>query len=171
MEFFEVIENRRSVRSYRKDPVEKEKIRLILKAASMAPSAGNLQAFEVVLISDEKKKAQVARFALNQWFIAEAPAILLFFANPERNVWKYGRRGLELYSLQDATIACAYAQLAATAMGLGTCWVGAFDENGLKQFLGVPGSWKPVSILTIGYPAEEPIRVPKRSVEDFLHVR
>ncbi|MEZ0360390.1 MAG: nitroreductase family protein [Hydrogenobacter sp.] len=171
MEFFEVIERRHSVRSYRKDPVEEEKIHLILKATGKAPSAGDLQAFEVVLIRDERKKAQIARFALNQWFIAEAPAVFVFFANPDRNAWKYGRRGIELYSLQDATIACVYAQLAATALGLGTCWVGAFDEKGLKQLLDVPASWKPVSILTLGYPAEEPLPAPKRSVEDFLHIR
>ncbi|MFN3813569.1 MAG: nitroreductase family protein [Aquificaceae bacterium] len=169
MEFFEVLKRRSSVRAYQRKPIEEEKLKLILSSASMAPSAGNLQAFEIILVSDEKRKELLARFALNQWFIAEAPLVLIFFANPERNVWKYGRRGEDLYCLQDATIACAYAQLAAAAIGIGSCWVGAFDDRKLKQYLNVPGIWKPVAILTLGYPAEEAISPPKRSIDEFTH--
>ncbi len=169
MEFFEVLEKRHSVRAYQRKPIEEEKLKLILSAAGMAPSAGNLQAFEVILVFDEKKKELLSKFALNQWFIAEAPVVLVFFANPERNVWRYGKRGADLYCLQDATIACAYAQLAATALGIGSCWVGAFDDKELKQYLNVPGAWKPVAILTLGYPAEEAVSPPKRSIDDFAH--
>ncbi|MCS6957642.1 MAG: nitroreductase family protein [Aquificaceae bacterium] len=170
MEFFEVLKKRRSVRSYHNRPVEREKLIKIMEAVRSAPSAGNLQAYEVVLVLDEVKRTEVARWALNQWFIAEAPAVFVFFANPQRSASKYGKRGAELYCLQDATIACAYAQLSAVALGLGTCWVGAFEEAGLKACLSVPASWKPVSILTVGYPAEEPFPTPRRELEDIFTV-
>lgn len=170
MEFFEVLERRRSVRSYMEKPVEREKLLRIMEAVNSAPSAGNLQAYEVFLVLDKMKRIEIARWALNQWFIAEAPAVFVFFANPSRSAVKYGKRGAELYCIQDATIACAYAQLSAVALGLGTCWVGAFEENGLKACLSAPKDWKPVAILTVGYPAEEPFPTPRRSLEDLFTV-
>ncbi|MEJ5338372.1 MAG: nitroreductase family protein [Aquificaceae bacterium] len=170
MEFFEVLKKRHSIRSYQKRPVEEEKLRKIMEAVRSAPSAGNLQAYEVVLVLDEDKRMEVARWALSQWFIAEAPAVFVFFANPSRSALKYGKRGAELYSVQDATIACAYAQLSAVALGLGTCWVGAFEEAGLKSCLFAPREWKPVAILTVGYPAEEPAPTPRRSLEDMFTI-
>ncbi|MCS7171641.1 MAG: nitroreductase family protein [Aquificaceae bacterium] len=170
MEFFEVLKKRHSVRSYQRKPVEEEKLIKIMEAVRSAPSAGNLQAYQVVLVLNENKKIEVARWALNQWFIAEAPAVFVFFANPPRSATKYGKRGAELYSLQDATIACAYAQLSAVDLGLGACWVGAFEEEGLKVCLSVPKEWKPVAILAVGYPAEEPIPTPRRNMEDILTI-
>ncbi|MCS7196947.1 MAG: nitroreductase family protein [Aquificaceae bacterium] len=168
MEFFEVLSRRHSIRSYQRKPIEKEKLLRIMEAIRSAPSAGNLQSYEVVIVLDQKKRIEIARLALNQWFIAEAPAVFVFFANPPRSALKYGRRGAELYSLQDATIACAYAQLSAVALGLGTCWVGAFEEEGLKSCLSAPEEWKPVALLTLGYPAEEPLPTPRRSLEEIF---
>jgi nitroreductase len=170
MEFFEVIKHRHSVRSYQNKPVEEEKLIKIMEAVRSAPSAGNLQAYEVVVVLDPQKRMEVARWALNQWFIAEAPVVFVFFANPARSAIKYGKRGAELYCLQDATIACAYAQLSATALGLGTCWVGAFEEAGLKACLSAGRDWKPVAILTVGYPAEKPIPTPRRELEDIFRI-
>ncbi len=141
-----------------------------MEAIRSAPSAGNLQAYEVMVILDEAKKAEVARWALSQWFIAQAPVVFVFFANPSRSAIKYGKRGAELYCVQDATIACAYAQLAAVALGLGTCWIGAFEEAGLKSSLSAPKELKPVAILTVGYPAEEPLPTPRRSLGDIFRI-
>ncbi|MFN3598462.1 MAG: nitroreductase family protein [Aquificaceae bacterium] len=168
MDFFEVLKKRRSVRSYQKKPVEKEKLIKIMEAVRSAPSAGNLQAYEVFVVLDEGKKQEIARWALNQWFIAEAPVVFVFFAHPKRSAIKYGKRGAEFYCIQDATIACAYAQLSAVALGLGTCWVGAFEEMGLKASLSAPADLKPVAILTVGYPAEVPIPTPRRSLEEIF---
>lgn len=170
MEFFEVLKNRHSVRSYQKRPIEKEKLVKIMEAIRSAPSAGNLQAYEVFVVLDEDKKMEIAKWALNQWFIAEAGAVFVFFANPKRSAIKYGKRGAELYCIQDATIACAYAQLSAVALGLGTCWVGAFEDYGLKACLSAPMNLKPVAILTVGYPAEKPIPTPRRSLEDIFTI-
>lgn len=170
MEFFEVLKNRHSIRSYQKRPIEKEKLLKIMESIRSAPSAGNLQAYEVYVVLDERKKMEIAKWALNQWFIAEAAAVLVFFANPKRSAIKYGKRGAELYCIQDATIACTYAQLSAVALGLGTCWVGAFEDNGIKASLSVPMDLKPVAILTIGYPAEEPIPTPRRNLEEIFTI-
>src|SRR5664280_2304217 len=138
LDFFEVVDHRYSVRSFRNTPVEDATLQVILEAVNNAPSAGNLQAFEVVVIRDPNRKRQMVKASLDQSFISQAPLALVFLANPDRNRAKYGSRGAELYSVQDTTIACTYAQLAATASGLGTCWVGAFDEDKVRQIVGAP---------------------------------
>ncbi|RMH79790.1 MAG: nitroreductase [Acidobacteria bacterium] len=168
MEFFEVLKARHSIRSYLRKPVEEEKLLKIMEATKSAPSAGNLQAYEVMVVLDQRKRIEIARLALNQWFLAEAPVVFVFFANPERSAWKYGKRGAELYCLQDATIACAYAQLSAVALGLGTCWVGAFDEEGIRVCLNVPEGWRPIALLSVGYPAENPLPTPRRELKDIF---
>jgi len=169
MDFFEVIEKRRSIRVFQEIPVEEEKIRTILKAANDAPSAGDLQAYEIFLVRSEQKLRDLAFAALSQFFIAEATVALVFCAHPRRSSIKYGYRGLELYCIQDATIACAYAQLAVTALGLGCVWVGAFDDEQVLGIIGSQDNLKPVSILPIGYPAESPPSTPRRGVNRIAH--
>lgn len=169
MEFFEVIERRRSVRRFKPDPVEDEKLEAILKAVQLAPSAGNLQAYEVVIVRDPGRKAELAKAAWGQSFIAEAPVVLAFIANPERNSFRYGVRGERLYSVQDATIACAHAHLAATALGLGSVWIGAFDDAAVSRVLNVKPPLRPVALLPIGYPAESPPPRPRRPIRDIVH--
>ena len=100
-----------------------------------------------------------------------APVVLAFCAHPRRSAAKYGRRGEELYCVQDATIACAYAQLAATALGLGSVWVGAFDTDAVAQAIGARRDWRPVALLPIGYPAESPEATPRRSLNELVHER
>jgi nitroreductase len=168
MEFLEVIRSRRSVRAYQAKPVEEDKLRRILACATAAPSAGNLQAYGIVVVTDGPTRRALARAALDQAFIAQAPVVLVFFQDPGRSALKYGRRGAELYSLQDATIACAYAQLAATALGLGSCWVGAFDEAEVCRLLKAPVGWRPVALLPIGYPAEVPLPVGRRPLAEVV---
>lgn len=169
MEFFETLRRRVSTRAYRSTGVEEEALWKILEAANSAPSAGNLQAYEVVVVRDPERRRELARAALEQWFIAQAPVVLVFLANPQRSHWRYGRRGVELYCLQDATIACAYAQLAATALGLGSCWVGAFDEEAVRHILAAPSHLRPIAILPIGVPGETPEPRVRRSLHDLVH--
>lgn len=142
MDFFELIHARRSVRAYTSQPVEEEKITRLLEAANHAPSAGNLQAYVIVVVRDPGTKAALARAALNQDSLTSAPIVLAFFAHQQASAAKYKHRGVELYSVQDATVACAYAQLAATALGLGTVWVGAFDDTSVKQVLKAQPDWR-----------------------------
>ena len=167
MEFAEVLTKRRSVRSYKSQPVEEDKLRRIFEAANIAPSAGNLQAYKVHVVRDQAKRNVLAQAAYGQGFIAEAPVSLVFCADPERSAQKYGKRGSELYCLQDATIAGTFAMLAAVDLGLATVWVGDFDEKKVQEVLGVK-SIRPVAIFSLGYASEEPKPSPRRAIEEIF---
>ncbi len=99
----------------------------------------------------------------------QAPLVLVFCAHPARSAKKYGQRGATLYGVQDATIACAYAQLAATALGLASVWVGAFDDEAVRAAIGAGQDLLPVAILPIGYAGEEPEMSTRRSLDDLVH--
>jgi nitroreductase len=168
VDLFEVIERRRSVRAFIPKAVEAEKVTQVLAAANAAPSAGNLQAYEIFQFTLADDREALARAALNQFFIARAPVVLVFCANPARSAAHYRERGARLYAVQDATIACAFAMLAAAALGLGTVWVGAFDDAMVQRVLG-RHNLMPVAILPIGYPAETPEPTSRRSLDDLVH--
>ncbi|MCX6818849.1 MAG: nitroreductase family protein [Candidatus Aenigmarchaeota archaeon] len=167
MDFFTAVSSRRSVRAFRAEAVEQAKLQKILESANSAPSAGNLQAYEIVLIKDKKQKEALAEASNNQKFIAEAPIILVFCANPMRSS-RYNSRGTNLYCIQDATIAASYAQLAATALGLSSVWVGAFDESTVSKIINARAVL-PIAIIPIGYPNEEPEKTPRRKISDIVH--
>lgn len=169
MEFFDVLEARHSIRAYEVRPVEPEKLQRILEAISRAPSAGNLQAYEVYLVCDEHRKRALAAAAGEQEFLAQASVDLVFVANAALSAVKYGGRGVQLYCVQDATIACTFAMLAAAALGLSTVWVGAFDEEDVRAVLGAPEGHRPVAILPIGYPDETPRIRARRSLSEIIH--
>ncbi len=170
MEFFDVVNNRKSVRAYAAQAVEDEKVNAILNAANQAPSAGNLQAYEIYLIRSPKVLRALGSAALGQLFVASAPVALVFCAHPARAARPYGERGKQLYAVQDATIACTYAMLAATALGLASVWIGAFDENKVRSAIGGPDDQIPVAILPIGYHAERPASTSRRRLEDLVHI-
>ncbi|MCX8175175.1 MAG: nitroreductase family protein [Candidatus Micrarchaeota archaeon] len=167
MDFFEVLEERRSVRSYLPKKVEKRKLEKIISAVILAPSAGNLQAYRMVIVEDEDVKRELASASFEQEFLAEAPLVAAFVADGKRSAMKYGQRGAKLYSLQDATIAAAYFQLAAAALGLGTVWVGAFEDSRVARILGLGMGEFPVALIPLGYPAEKPERHARRSRESI----
>jgi nitroreductase len=167
MDFFKLIDARHSVRAYRDQPVDPKAMRRIVAAADFAPSAGDLQAYRIVLVESQSTKAVLAEAAHGQDFILSAPVVLVFFADPSRNRAKYGQRGAELFCIQDATIAAAYAQLAAVELGLACCWVGAFREQPVADALGAPQGMRPVAIIPIGHPAEAPQRPPRRAIENL----
>jgi nitroreductase len=169
MDLFEVIRNRRSIRVFDQRPVEEEKIRAILEAANAAPSAGNLQAYEIYLVQDPAALGRLAGTLGRMDFFSVVPAVLAFCANPERSAVRYAERGRTLYAVQDATIACTHAMLAATALGLGTVWVGAFREREVSEALGLPGSVTPVALLPIGYPAETVEPRTRRPLQEIVH--
>jgi len=169
MEFFAAVEARRSVRAFDKRPLEEEKLQELLRAANAAPSAGNMQAYEIFVARSQSVKAQLARAAYGQRFIADAPVTLVFLANPDRSAVRYGRRGAELYCVQDTTIACAFVHLGAAALGLGSTWVGAFNEEQAHKALGSPPGLRPLAILPIGYPAEVPVPTPRRPLDEVVH--
>jgi nitroreductase len=169
MDFFKVIERRQSVRGYSDLAVEPEKLQQILQAANRAPSAGNLQAYEIVVVRDADRRRALMKASGDQWFVGQAPIALVFCAHPARSAPRYRERGERLYAVQDATIACTYAMLAATALGLATVWVGAFGEPGVRAALNLPKEWLPIAILPVGYPSEPPRPSTRRSLKDLVH--
>jgi len=168
MEFFEVLQARHSVRAFTAKPVEPEKLQKILEAANRAPSAGNLQAYGIYVVSRRAMLDAFVHAAFEQKFVAQTPLALVFCAHPERSAKSYGDRGATLYSIQDATIACAYAQLAATALGLASVWVGAFDEDAVRKAMGISKELLPVAILPIGYAGESPQITSRRPLEEMV---
>jgi nitroreductase len=168
MSFRQLIAARRSVRSFAEQAVENDKLQAVLDAARAAPSAGNLQAYEVYTVKSPRVRAALAR-AADQPYVAQAGVVLVFLANPGRSARKYGARGRDLYALQDATIAAAYAQLAAVEAGLATVWVGALDDRAVSDALGAPADWRPMAILPIGYAAEIPEPTSRRELADLVH--
>lgn len=166
--FFEVVESRRSIRAFLNKDLGDESLLKILQAANSAPSAGDLQAYEIVVVKDGKRKEKLASAAFGQDFIARAPVVLVFVADPRRSSRRYGRRGSELYCIQDATIGACYAQLAAHALGLGSVWVGAFDDDAVLDVIGATPDLVPVAMIAIGYPAESPDRRPRRALHDLV---
>ena len=168
MDLFETIRERQSVRAYQDKEIEAAKLEAILSAANQAPSAGNLQGYAIVLVRDKQTMRALVRAALDQAFIAQAPAVLVFCADRKRSGAKYGVAGENLYCVQDATIATAYAQLAATALGLATCWIGAFDEKRVAELLGLRAELRPVAVLPLGWPAETPPRTSRRSLKELV---
>jgi nitroreductase len=149
--------------------VEQDKLQEILKTANAAPSAGNLQAYEVYLVKEAPHLTALAQAAGNQGWVAAAPLALVFCAHPARSTPRYGERGKRLYALQDATIACTFAMLAATALGLGAVWVGAFDEDAVARVIHAPEHQIPVAILPLGYAAETPESTLRRRLRTLIH--
>lgn len=167
MEVFEAIKKRRSIRRFDpKKEVTEEQVEKLLEAARWAPSAGNLQSWFFVVVRDQGVKEELVEAALGQDFIAEAPIVIVSCADLKRSSSRYGNRGSTLYAIQDATIATQNLWLAATEMGLGGAWIGAFDEDKVSQILDLPSRLRPIVILPIGYPAESPLPPPRRSIEE-----
>ncbi|OBS09032.1 nitroreductase family protein [Acidihalobacter prosperus] len=167
-DFFTTLRRRHSVRHYQPDmPVEAGKLHAILESALSAPSAGDLQAYQIGVIEDVDRRAALARIA-GQDFIAEAPVCLVFCTDAERSALAFGERGRALYALQDATIAAAYAQLAAVAAELGSAWVGYFDGAEIARLLELPPTLNPVALLTLGYPAELPEPTTRRHLDEVV---
>jgi nitroreductase len=157
MDFWEVLEARHSVRAFDKErDVPSEAVTTLIRAAVRAPSAGNCQPWHFYVVRDEATKRALAQAALNQWFLSEAPVVIVVCADPERSAARYGDRGRYLYSLQDTAAATQSLLLAAVASGLGACWVGAFDEEAASRALDLPPHLRPVAIVPIGYPAGRP---------------
>jgi nitroreductase len=169
MDFFKIVEERRSMRKYADTPVEEEKLQLILETANRAPSAGNLQGYEIYVVRKLDQRQALVKAASDQEFLAEAPVVLIFCANPARSAVRYQERGSTLYSIQDATIACTYSQLAAKALGLDSVWVGAFDEAEVSKILHIPPELRPIIMLPIGYAGKVPSLRPRRELKDLIH--
>ncbi len=149
--------------------MEHAQLEKILTAANTAPSAGNLQAYEIIVVRRAATRSALAAAAHGQAFLAQAPVVLVFFADPARSAAHYAARGERLFCIQDATIAACHAQLAATDLGFSTCWVGAFDDKRVAKALAAPPQLRPVCLLAIGHAAEQPSYTSRRQLSDLVH--
>jgi nitroreductase len=156
MNTLDAINTRRSIRKYLDRPVEYEKLVNILDAAIKAPSAGNLQDWRFVLVTDRGLIKQVAGYSIEQYWIQTAPVLVIVCAVPEKHEMYYGLRGKRLYNIQDCAAAIENLLLAATDAGLGSCWIGAFEEEKLKSLFGIPADVRPQAIISLGYSDEVP---------------
>jgi nitroreductase len=159
---------RTSVRRYQNREIAPELIDQIIGLAASAPSAGNVESWDVVVVSDPSVREALADSALNQEHVALAPVALVVCANYVRSMARYSERGI-LYALEDATIAATYLMLGAHAAGLSTCWTGGFDDDMVREILGLPAHIRPVTILTVGYGAEAAISPNRRDFHEHIH--
>jgi nitroreductase len=156
VDVYEAIRTRKSVRSYQNRPVEPEKLRRVMEAARLAPSARNDQEWRFVVVTDRAKRERLAGEASGQGFIAEAPVVIAACAETDHRTMPCGQKAYPI----DVAIAIDHLTLAAVAEGLGTCWIGAFDPEVVRRILGIPPSVAVVELLPLGYP-REPRPVPK----------
>ena len=167
-DFFRVISVRRSTRNFDTSKlVEQWKVDKILAAADTAPSAGNFQGFEVFYIKNKEIKKRLIEAANNQPYV-NAPVVLIFCKDPSRVKINFPPEILAKFSLQDATLAAGYSQLAASALGLSSIWIGMIDEEKVKQIIGT--DLTPSSILCIGYPQQKRLPKSRRKLKDLVHV-
>lgn len=163
---FNVMLNRRSQRKFENRPVEDWKLEMIFAAADTAPTAGGFQGFEIFNVKDEDIKLKLVEAANKQPYV-NSPAVLVFCMNPGRVKLNFSQSIIQKFSLQDATLAAAYAQLAAHALGLRSIWIGMIDEEKVKQALCT--DFVPSSILCLGYPLKLLHPKPKRNLKDLIH--
>ncbi len=165
MDVMEAIKERCSVRSYQNRPVETEKVDKILEAARLAPSASNRQEWRFVVVQDRDARQRLMKAAKNQPFVGEAPVVIACCAKTDNHIMTCGQMCYPI----DMAIAVEHMALEATEEGLGTCWVGAFHEDQVKEILGIPQDIRVVELLVLGYPAKPPsTRKDRLSIEEIV---
>jgi nitroreductase len=162
---------RRSCRAFRSDPIPEEDLGRLLEAMRMAPSAGNCQPWRFLVMHSEDDRQALAVAAFGQDFIAEAPIAIVVCGEATRSAARYGSRGRDLYVIQDTAAAVENLLIAATALGYGSCWIGAFDEAEAARALKLPENLRPVAIIPIGKAAKKPGRPTRRPMNEIVEMR
>ena len=169
MDLSGAIKGRRSIRNFKPDEVSEKDVDRVIEAAVSAPSAGNIQPWELVVARKPEIRRKLVEAAYGQSFIEEAPVVIVVCANEDRSSQRYGIRGKNLYCLQDTAAATQNMLLTAYSLGLGTCWVGAFKEDEVREALKIPMGIRPVAIVPVGYPSKSASARQKRPVEHVVH--
>lgn len=170
MELLDAIRTLKSVRRYLDVPIEMGKLAVVLEAGRLSISTGNLQNWRFIIVREADKRKALAEACLQQYWMERAPVHLVIVSDTKRITDFYGVRGERLYGVQNCAIALGNMMLAANSIGLGCCWVGAFDENVVSRVLGIPESSRPQAILTIGYPDEIPKEQIRYRIENIAYV-
>jgi nitroreductase len=164
MEFSELIEKRYSVRAYKPDPVEDGKLQTVLEAARLAPTAANRQAFQFIVVHTEGREAELARIYKADWFV-QPPLVICACGIPAEN---WVRKDGKNYNDVDVAIAMDHLTLAAADVGLGTCWIGAFDPDATREVLGLPDGVIPIAFTPLGYPADQPKPKKRKALSELV---
>jgi nitroreductase len=159
MDLFETVEKRRSIRKFRPNPIPDKDLKKILEAGRLAPSGGNRQPWSFIVVRKPETKKKLAAVANLQQFIADADTVLIALGDPavSKSLYK-----------QDPMIAIEHMVLASTALGYGTCWIGAFNENDVKEIAKVPENMTVIALLPIGIPDENPPPKPRRAFKEVF---
>lgn len=167
MEILDAVRGRRSIRRYRRTPIPENLLETLEESLREAPSAGNLQARRFYFVFREEIRKRLSVAAFGQEFIEEAPLSVVCCADLKL-AGPYGDRGRSLYCLQDVAASIQNLMLVAYSLGLGTVWVGAFDERETSRILSLPAHLRPVAIIPVGFPAEKPVRPRKVPREESI---
>ena len=164
MEFLELIEKRYSVRTYKPDDVEDEKLNTVLEAARLAPTAVNYQPFQIIVIHTKGRENELNSIYPAKWFVQ--PPLVLCVCAVHDEAWK--RKDGKNFMDIDATIVMDHIILASTSIGLGTCWIGAFDAGSAKKVLNLPEGVEPVLFTPLGYPSDEPLTKRRKNLSELV---
>jgi len=164
MDVLKAIRSRRSIRKYDNREVEEEKLVRVLESGRLSPSASNRQERRFVVIRDASTRKALCEAAGNQKFVAEAPVVIAACSIETEYIMFCGQRAYPI----DTAIAVDHMTLQAAEEGLGTCWIGAFDERKVKNILNIPDGVRVVALLTLGYPSTIPLPTPRKSLDDLV---
>ena len=164
MEFSELIKTRYSVRAYKPDPVEDEVLNQVLEAARLAPTAANRQPFQLIVIPTAGREAELKRIYPRDWF-AQAPLVICACGIPAQG---WTRRDGKNYTDVDVAIVMDHLILAAASLGLGTCWIAAFDPTAAREVLGLPDGVEPIVFTPLGYPADRPGPKKRKALSELV---
>jgi nitroreductase len=170
MHVFEAVMNRLAVRKYEKKDVEDKILGVMLHLATYANTPGNSQEWIFIVTRDEELKTKLAKAALNQEWVKDAPVDIILCADLQKTALKFGERGERLYAVESVASAAMVMMLAATELGVGTSWVAAIDEEKVKGLLNLPANVRPIGIMTVGYPAEEPEKLKRIDFDNLTYV-
>lgn len=166
MSILDIIKERRSVRKFKADPIPEESLQRVLDAARFSPSGKNLQPWKFILVKDESLKKRLVEASVGQTFIAQAPVVIVACAFPDRC---YSRMGNYMKSWPvDVAIAFEHLMLQAQEEGLGTCWIGAFEEREVKSVLHVPEGVRVLALTPLGYPDEKPAPRGRKDLQEII---
>jgi len=164
MDVFTAISQRSSVRAYKATDVEENKLKKILEAGRLSPSASNRQEWKFIVVRDKETKKKLAKAAFGQTFIGEAPVVIVACGTESKTIMACGQPAYTV----DVSIACAFMILQAYELGLGTCWIGAFKEDEVKKILKIPEEVRVVAMTPLGYPDQPPSQKSRKDLDQIV---
>lgn len=164
MDVFTAISQRSSVRAYKATDVEEDKLKKILEAGRLSPSASNRQEWKFIVVRDKETKKKLAKAAFGQTFIGEAPIVIVACGTESKTIMACGQPAYTV----DVSIACAFMILQAYELGLGTCWIGAFKEDEVKKILKIPEEVRVVAMTPLGYPDQPPSQKSRKDLDQIV---